>query len=309
MTAPAATRPAPPTSAPPVADGTVLTRRRVRVGDLVFRITLQACLTIAFLFLAWLIAYAVYRGWDRLDPRLWQNMPTGRVSRLEQAGVQSAITGTLWVILLTAAICLPTGVLSAIYLEEYADNTRWYNRLLELNIQNLAGVPSIIFGILGLGVVARQLGLGFSIITAAIVLGLLVLPVVIIATREAIRAVPQSIRQASYALGATKWQTVSRQVLPAAVPGIATGSILAISRAIGEAAPLIVLGAVTFVVTNPTGLMDRYTTLPIQIYSLISEAQAGFQALGAAAIVLLLGIVLVLNSIAIIVRNAFRKKW
>jgi phosphate transport system permease protein len=147
------------------------------------------------------------------------------------------------------------------------------------------------------------------VITAAIVLALLVLPVVIIASREAIRAVPQSIRQASYALGATKWQTVSRQVLPAAVPGIATGSILAISRAIGEAAPLIVLGAVTYVTTNPDGLMSRYTTLPIQIYGLLSEAQAGLQKLGAAAIVLLLGIVLLLNSVAIVVRNRFQKRW
>jgi phosphate transport system permease protein len=215
----------------------------------------------------------------------------------------------LWVILTTAVICLPTGILAAIYLEEYADNTRWYNRLLELNIQNLAGVPSIIFGLLGLGIIARQFGLGFSVITAAIVLALLVLPIVIIATREAIRAVPQSIRQGSYALGATKWQTVSRQVLPAAIPGIATGSILAISRAIGEAAPLIMLGAVTFVIKNPDGLLSSYTTLPIQIFSLLSEAQAGFQELGAAAIVLLLGIVLVLNSIAIVVRNRFQKRW
>jgi phosphate transport system permease protein len=236
-------------------------------------------------------------------------MPVGRSSRIPQSGVQSAITGTLWVIITTAVICLPTGILGAIYLEEYADTARWYNRMLELNIQNLAGVPSIIFGILGLGIVARQFGLGFSVITAAIVLALLVLPIVIIATREAIRAVPQSIRHASYALGATKWQTVSRQVLPAAIPGIATGSILAISRAIGEAAPLIMLGAVTFVTTNPDGLLSKYTTLPIQIFNYLSESQSGFQEIGAAAIVLLLGIVLALNSIAIVVRNKFQKRW
>ncbi len=293
----------------PSAEGRALTARRFRPADLAFRLVLQACLLIAFAFLVWLISYSVYRGWDRLDSRLWANMPVGRVSRIPQAGVQSAITGTLWVIVITALICLPIGIFGAIYLEEYADNSRWYNRLLELNIQNLAGVPSIIFGILGLGIVARQFGLGFSVITASIVLALLVLPIVIIATRESIRAVPQSIRQASYALGATKWQTVSRQVLPAAVPGIATGSILAISRAIGEAAPLIMLGAVTFVIRNPDGLLSSYTTLPIQIYSLLSEAQSGFQALGAAAIVLLLGIVLLLNSIAIVVRNKFQKRW
>ncbi|HET8658348.1 MAG TPA: phosphate ABC transporter permease PstA [Micromonosporaceae bacterium] len=296
---------APAPSDPEVA----LTRRRVRVGETLFRLVLLACLVVAFAFLAWLIAFAVYRGWDRLDARLWQNMPTGRVSRIEGAGVQSAITGTLWVIGTTALICLPIGILAAIYLEEYADNERWYNRLLELNIQNLAGVPSIIFGILGLGVIARALGLGFTVLTAALILALLVLPIVIIATREAIRAVPQSIRQASYALGATRWQTVSRQVLPIAVPGIATGSILALSRAIGEAAPLIMLGAVTYITFNPDGLDSAYTVLPVQIYSLVIEAQAGFQRLGAAAIVLLLGLLLLMNSLAIVVRNRFQKRW
>jgi phosphate transport system permease protein len=286
-----------------------LTQARRRPADVAFKLVLQSCLFIGFAFLAWLVAYSLYKGWNRLDSRLWTNMPTSRLSRIDQAGVQSAITGTLWVISFTALICLPTGILAAIYLEEYADNTRWYNRLLELNIQNLAGVPSIIFGILGLGLIARAFGLGFTVATAAIVLALLALPVVIISTREAIRAVPSSIRQGSYALGATKWQTVSRQVLPAAVPGIATGSILALSRAIGEAAPLIVLGAVTFITFNPEGLNDSYTVLPIQIYNLLTRPQAEFQEIAAAAIVLLLGIVLVMNSIAIIVRNKFQKRW
>ncbi|HEX6967394.1 MAG TPA: phosphate ABC transporter permease PstA [Micromonosporaceae bacterium] len=286
----------------------MLTRRRRRGGELLFRTALQLCLLIAFASLVALLAWVLIKGWPRLDARLWQNMPTGLISRLDTAGVQSALTGTLWVISLTAAICLPIGILSAIYLEEYADNTRWYNRVLELNIQNLAGVPSIIFGILGLGIVARAFGFGFSVKTAAIVLSLLVLPVVIIATREAIRAVPQSIRQASYALGATKWQTVSRQVLPAAVPGIATGAILALSRAIGEAAPLLVLGAVTFITFNPTSLDDRYSTLPIQIYTFIGRPQEEYTQLAAAAIVLLLGIVLVMNSIAIVLRNRFERR-
>ncbi|HET6212090.1 MAG TPA: phosphate ABC transporter permease PstA [Micromonosporaceae bacterium] len=290
-------------------EGLVLTRRRVRIRDTLFKLALQACLFVGFAFLVWLIAFALFKGWHRLDSRMWQNMPTGRVSRINRAGVQSAITGTFWVIGTTAAICLPVGILSAIYLEEYADNTRWYNRLLELNIQNLAGVPSIIFGILGLGLIARDLGLGFTVLTAALILALLVLPIIIIATREAIRSVPQSIRQASYALGATKWQTISRQVLPGAVPGIATGSILALSRAIGEAAPLIMLGAVTYITFNPDGLLSTYTVLPIQIYSLITEAQAGFQQLGAAAIVLLLALLLAMNSVAIIIRNKFQKRW
>jgi phosphate transport system permease protein len=298
-----------PTLERPQLEDRPLTRRRSRPGDLIFKIALQTCFAIAFAVLAALLAWVLVKGWGRLDSRLWENMPSGRPSRIDEAGVQSAITGTLWVISLTALMCLPTGILAAIYLEEYANRERWYNRLLELNIQNLAGVPSIIFGILGLGIIARQFGLGFSVITAAIVLSLLVLPVVIIATREAIRAVPQSIRHASYALGATKWQTVSRQVMPAAVPGIATGSILALSRAIGEAAPLIVLGAVTFITFNPDGVRSQYTVLPIQIYTYITRPQAEFTEIAAAAIVLLLAIVLLMNSVAILLRNKFQKRW
>lgn len=286
-----------------------LTTRRLRVGDLIFKLALQLSLLIGFAFLVALISYAVYHGWSRLDARLWMNMPSGVRSRADISGVQSALMGTLWVITLTALICLPTGIMSALYLEEYADNNRWYNRLLELNIQNLAGVPSIVFGILGLGIIARTFGLGFGVITGAIVLSLLVLPVVIIASREALRAVPGSIREGSYALGATKWQTTWRQVLPAAAPGMATGSILALSRAIGEAAPLILLGAVSFIRFNPDGIDAQYTTLPIQIFNLIKSPHAEFQEIGWAAIVLLLGILLLMNSIAIIIRNKFTKRW
>jgi phosphate transport system permease protein len=300
------------TSRPPQAvtdRGLALTQKRSRPGEVAFKLALQACLVIGFAFLVWLITYSLYKGWDRLDSRLWTGMPTGRLSRVDEAGVQSAIMGTLWIITLTAAICLPIGILAAIYLEEYANNTRWYNRLLELNIQNLAGVPSIIFGILGLGIIVRALGLGFSVISAALILALLVLPIVIIATREAIRAVPQSIRQASYALGASRWQTTWRQVLPAAIPGIATGSILALSRAIGEAAPLIMLGAFSFVTFNPQSVYSNYTALPIHIYALLVKPQQEYQELAAAAIVLLLGIVLLMNSIAIFLRNRFEKRW
>ena len=286
-----------------------LTQRRARPAEVLFRLALQFCLFVGFAFLVSLLAYVTYKGWSRLDSRLWTQMPTGRASRVGQAGVQSAITGTLWVIGLTALICLPIGIASAVYLEEYADTEKWYNRLLELNIQNLAGVPSIVFGILGLGLIARTLGLGFTVLTAAIVLSLLVLPTVIIASREAMRAVPRSIRQASYALGATRWQTTWRQTLPAAVPGMATGAILALSRAIGEAAPLILLGAVTFIRFNPDSVLASYTTLPIQIYNLIKQPQAEFQELAAAAIVLLLVILLLMNSVAIFVRNRFQKQW
>jgi phosphate transport system permease protein len=286
-----------------------LTTRRFRPSEILFKLVLQFCLLIGFAFLVTLIGYAVYRGWDRLDSRLWTLMPKGIVSRVDESGLQSAITGTLWLIVLTALISLPTGILSAVYLEEYADNNKWYNRLLELNIQNLAGVPSIVFGILGLGIIARAFGLGFSVITGAIVMALLVLPVVIMSSREAIRAVPQSIRQGSYALGASKWQTTYRQVLPAAIPGMATGAILAISRAIGEAAPLLLLGAFSFIKFNPDGIDSSYTVLPIQIYNLIRSSQVEFQTIGWAAIVLLLAILLLLNSAAIIIRNKFSKRW
>src|SRR5690606_29243160 len=170
-------------------------------------------------------------------------------------------------------------------------------------------VPSIVYGILGLGIIARSFGLGFSVITAAITLGLLVLPVVIIASREAIRAVPPSIREGSLALGATQWQTISRQVLPAAIPGIATGSILALSRAIGEAAPLLMLGAVSFIRFNPDGIMASYTVLPIQIFNWISQSREGFHYLAAAAIVVLLAILLLMNSAAIWLRNRYQKRW
>ncbi|MDA0635475.1 phosphate ABC transporter permease PstA [Nonomuraea sp. MCN248] len=273
----------------------------------VFRIALISSLAIAFVFLAALLTYVLVEGWPRLDSRLWENMPS--IRNPEIAGAQSAITGTLWVISLTAVLTLPTGVAAAIYLEEYADKTRWWNRVIEVNIQNLASVPSIVYGILGLGIIARSFGLGFSVITAAITLGLLVLPVVIIASRESIRAVPPSIREGSLALGATQWQTISRQVLPAAIPGIATGSILALSRAIGEAAPLLMLGAVSFIRFNPDGVMASYTVLPIQIFNWISQSREGFHYLAAAAIVVLLAILLLMNSAAIWLRNRYQKRW
>ena len=195
---------------------------------------------------------------------------------------------------------------TAIYLEEYADKTRWYNRLLEINIQNLAAVPSIVYGILGLAFLVRGLGLGRVLLAGAMILTLLVLPTVIIAAREAIRSVPDSIRQGGYALGATQWQVVSRQVLPAAIPGIATGSILALSRAIGETAPLIMIGAVTYISFDPT-ILGPFTALPIQIYSFLRLPQAEFKLLAAASIIVLLVILLTLNAFAIFIRNRYRR--
>jgi phosphate transport system permease protein len=287
--------------------GFALRRQRFPIKDAAFRLVLLVSLAVAIIFLGVLLAYLLVEGWPRLDPRLWENFPS--IRRPTAAGARSAIFGTIWVIALTALLCLPVGIAAAIYLEEYADTNRWYNRLIELNIQNLAAVPSIVYGILGLGIIARGIGLGPTVITAALTLSLLVLPVVIIASREAIRAVPNSIREGSLALGATRWQTISRQVLPAAVPGMATGSILALSRAAGEAAPLLLLGGLTFVSFTPDGLTSPYTVLPIQIYGWISQSRAEFQVLAAAAIVILLAILLVMNSLAIYIRNRYQKRW
>lgn len=275
--------------------------------DLVFRIFMFAGIGIALGSLATLLANVVIEGAPRLSSDLIQNMPSARPRR---AGIQSAIFGSLWVVITTAIISLPTGIGAAIYLEEFARRDRWYNRLIELNVQNLAAVPSVVFGILGLAFIKRgPLGLGSTVLTAALVLSMLVLPTVVIVSREAIRAVPDSFRQGSLALGATKWETVRHQVLPNAFPGILTGTILSVSRALGESAPLLMLGALTFITFNPTGLDSQYTVLPIQIFSYISSAKQEFKPLAAASIVVLLVVLLALNAAAIFFRNKFQKRW
>lgn len=275
--------------------------------DLVFRIFMFAGIGIALGSLATLLANVIIEGAPRLSSDLIQNMPSARPRR---AGIQSAIFGSLWVVITTAIISLPTGIGAAIYLEEFARRDRWYNRLIELNVQNLAAVPSVVFGILGLAFIKRgPLGLGSTVLTAALVLSMLVLPTVVIVSREAIRAVPDSFRQGSLALGATKWETVRHQVLPNAFPGILTGTILSVSRALGESAPLLMLGALTFITFNPTGLDSQYTVLPIQIFSYISSAKQEFKPLAAASIVVLLVVLLALNAAAIFFRNKFQKRW
>jgi phosphate transport system permease protein len=231
----------------------------------------------------------------------------------KKSGVEAALTGTLWLMAVCAAFIIPVGVATAIYLEEYADHTKWWNRLIEVNIQNLAAVPSIVYGILGLAFLVRgPLALGNVVLAGGLALGLLVLPVVIIAGREAIRAVPPSIREGALALGATQWQTIWRQVLPASVPGIATGIILALSRAIGETAPLIVVGAATFIAFNPTGLDSQFTALPIQIFDWISRASNdvnNYKPLAAGAILVLMIMLMAMNSVAIWLRNRYEQKW
>lgn len=276
------------------------------VKGLAFRTVLLACLAFGVLALATLLIDVVTTGWPRLNAQLFERFPSPSPRR---AGAQSAIMGTLWVITLTALFTVPIGVATAIYLEEYADERRWYNRLLTVNIQNLAAVPSIIYGILALGFLVRGIGFGPTVLAGSLALTLLVLPVVILASREALRSVPNSIRQGALALGATKWQMVWRQVLPNAVPGMATGTILALSRAIGEAAPLLLVSGITFITFNPTGVQSPFTVLPLQIYNWVTRPQAEFAVLAAAAIMVLLGILLVLNSLAIVLRNKFQKRW
>jgi phosphate transport system permease protein len=283
------------------------TQPRKRLVDFLFRAALVISLLFGIAALITLLVYVFGQGWSDFGPKLWRRFPSVNP---EISGARSAVFGTIWIISLTAAITIPVGVGAGVYLEEFAHKGRWYNTLIELNIQNLAAVPSIVYGILGLAFIARgPLGFGPTVLTGGLILSLLVLPIVIIATREALRAVPPSIRQGSLALGATELQTVRRQTLPAAVPGIATGVILALSRAIGEAAPLIMIGAFTYVTFNPTGLNSKFTALPIQIFAWIERPQAEFAHLAAAASLLLLVLLAIMNSIAIWLRNRYQRKW
>ena len=271
----------------------------------IFVALLLISMAVGFLALGTLAVDVLQKGLAYVDPVLLTNPPS---SDPDIAGARPAILATLYLGVLLILFTVPIGVGTAIYLEEYADRHRWYNRLLELNIQNLAAVPSIVYGILGIAFLVRGLGLGRVLLAGALILTLLVLPTVIIAAREALRAVPSSIREGAYALGATQWQVVSRQVLPAAIPGIATGSILALARAIGETAPLILIGALTFISFNPT-VMGPFTALPVQIYNWTKLPDEKFKALAAAAIILLLIMVLLLNAGAIWLRNRYQKRW
>jgi phosphate transport system permease protein len=225
-----------------------------------------------------------------------------------QAGIWAALIGSLWILGMTAMFSFPLGIATAIWLEEYAPNN-WITRTIQTNIANLAAVPSIVYGILGLAVFVRGMGLGRSVLAGSLTLTLLILPVIIIAGQEAVRAVPKSIRLASYALGATRWQTVRRQVLPLAMPGILTGTILALSRAVGETAPLILIGALAFVPFVPNGPLDGFTVLPIQIFNWVSRPQPEFHQIAAAAILVLLAVLLTFNLAAILLRNRYTNRF
>jgi phosphate transport system permease protein len=273
-------------------------------ADLLFQLLSLSTLLTALAALATLVWDIVSDGAGRLSIAFLTTFPSRNA---EEAGVFHALMGSIWVIALTAALALPIGVASAIYLEEYGTRSR-VARFIELNIANLAAVPSIIYGLLGLGLFVRLMGMGQSVMAGAATLALLALPVVILSTREALRTVPSSIREGSYALGATKWQTIWNQVLPMALPGVLTGLILALSRAIGETAPLITIGALTYIPFAPDSVWSKFTVLPIQIFNWVSRPQAGFHTNAAAAILVLLALLLTMNAIAIVVRDRYQRQ-
>ena len=275
-----------------------------RGADAVFQALGLLVLLVALACLGALIWDIVSDGAGTLS---WSFITNFSSRRASQAGIWHALTGSVLVIVVTALLAVPTGVAAAIYLEEYGGRSL-AARIIELNITNLAAVPSIIYGLLGLGLFVRMMGMGRSVLAGAATLALLVLPVVILSTREALRAVPKSLREGSYALGATKWQTIWHQVLPVAAPGILTGLILALSRAIGETAPLITIGAVTFITFAPDSLSSPFTVLPIQIFNWVSRPQAEFHANAAAGILVLVMLLLTMNAVAIWLRDRYQKR-
>lgn len=278
--------------------------RKYELQDKLFQYFGLFCTLLGVVVLGALLIDILATGWKRLDMDFLMSLPSRKAAK---AGIYTAWMGTLWIMVLTAIIAFPIGIGAGLYLEEYGKKHKFAG-LLEINIANLAGVPSIIYGLLGLELFARGWGLGGSVLTGSLTLSLLILPIIIVSTREALKAVPYTIREASYGLGATKWQTIWFQVLPAAVSGIITGTILAISRAVGETAPLIVIGALSYVPFAPDSVMDSFTVLPIQIFNWVSRPQPEFAVNAAAAIIVLLSITFVMNGIAVYFRYRAQKK-
>lgn len=276
---------------------------RKTVGTIAYVVFLGA-VTIGIVGLLILLVEVLVEGFGWLRPELIFNFP----SRFpEQAGLKAALFGTLWLMGLTALFCIPVGIGAAIYLEEYASQNK-LTQFIEINIANLAGVPSIVYGLLGLALFVQWLSLGRSVLAGALTMSLLVLPIVILASREAIKAVPDIYRQAAYALGATKWEVVRGVVLPSAFPGILTGVILGMSRAVGETAPMIAISALVYLTFIPQSPLDRFTVLPIQIYNWVSRPQADFQGLAAGGIVVLLVVLLSMNAVAVFLRNRYQRR-
>jgi phosphate transport system permease protein len=285
------------------------TRSRAHIaGDAVFALLLFVGTLVGIVFLGLLVVEIFSSGWARLasDPVAFV---TSYVSRFPtRAGVKAAVYGSAWLMALTFAFSFPVGVGCALYLEEFAPKNKLTN-LIDANISNLAGVPSVVYGILGLGVFVRFAGWGPTVLAGGMTLSLMTLPVIIIASREAIRAVPSGIRHGALALGATPWQAVSRQVLPVSIPGIMTGTILALSRAIGETAPLLVIGAAVSIFTTPRGLDDRFSALPLVIFNWTQRPKAEFAQAAAAAIIVLLAMLMAMNAVAIFLRNRYSTRW
>ena len=278
---------------------------RRKKTDYIFR-ALAKVLTWSSLFVLAILLYHVsITGIDRLSFDFLDRFPSRFPSK---AGIKSAFHGSIWMLVLVTIISVPVGVATAIYLEEYGKKNR-LNRFIEINISNLAGVPSIVYGILGLAIFVRFFQFDRSVLAGSFTMSLLILPVIIISSREAIRAVPTTIRLGAYAVGATKFQTIRHHVLPIATPGILTGIILSMSRAIGETAPLIMIGALTYVAFVPESVMDPFTTLPIQVFNWASRPQAAFHEVAAAGIIILLIVLLFMNALAIFLRNYTNKKY
>ena len=278
--------------------------RRKWMGRAFFGLCLLS-VAIALGMLAVLLVYLFIQGITGID---WDFLTSFASRHPDKAGIKAAMLGSIYVVIVAGAVSFTLGVATALYLEEYAARSKFV-RIAKINIANLAGVPSIVYGILGLQIFVHSLHLGKSVLAGGFTLGLLVLPIVIVAASEAVRAVPPSFREGSYALGATRWQVIWHMVIPQAFPGILTGVILAVSRAIGETAPLIAMGALTFVPFTPDSPLSRFTVLPIQIFNWTSRPQTGFQEAAAAGIIVLLVILLVMNAGAVILRNKFQNKW
>lgn len=280
-------------------------RPYAKIASTLFAWTCGLCTFLCIAVLGLLLWNVISTGWDSLS---WQFLTNPPSTRPAKSGIWTALVGSLYLIALTAVFSVPIGVGAAIYLEEYAPPSRW-RTLVQINIANLAGVPSIVYGILGLGLFVRMMHLHRSVIAGALTLTLVVLPIVILSAQEALRAVPSTIRQASYALGATRWQTIWYQLLPASLPGIMTGVILALSRALGEAAPLVVIGAATYVAFTPQNIFtDEFGALPLQIFYWAGEPRKEFYQLAAAGIVVLLTVLILMNALAVILRRQFSKK-
>jgi phosphate transport system permease protein len=287
------------------AESRQLNHRQMR--SKVFSILFGAITCLSIVILGVLLWTILRRGWSWVSWDLIANMPSRHP---EGSGLNSALFGTIWLISLTAIIAFPIGVGAAVYLEEYAPKSKW-TKVLQVNISNLAGVPSVVYGLLGLGIFVELLKIGRVVLAGSLTMALLILPIIIIASQESIRAVPPSLRQAAFALGATKWQVARHHVIPAAMPGILTGTILAISRAIGETAPLLVVGAAGYYAFRPTSFTSSYTALPIQIYNWTGLPQKEFRELAAAGIIVLLAVLLVMNAGAIYLRQRFSRnaRW